>query len=119
MKWITSFLLLSFLFLGTTPAQRSDPNQSRMQDTIQRHYWESLSNATARSQTSTQTEMEIRTEAQLKEREFLLKADKFVQVWKVFIREYNTRGAFNVKLAQKASKAFRDLEGSEGWLKEK
>src|SRR5260370_21493765 len=118
MKWITSFLLLSFLFLSTTSAQSPHPNQSRMQDAIQRHYWESLSNA-ASSQTSTQTEMEKRTEAQLKERELLLKADKFVQVWEVLIREYSMRGAFNVKLAQKASKAFRDLEGSEGWLKEK
>jgi len=114
-----NFLLLSFLFLGTTPAQSPHPNQSRMQDTIQRHYWESLSNAASRSQTSSQTEIEKRTEAQLNEREFLLKADKFVQVWSVFIREYNARGAFNVKLAQKASKAFRDLEGSEGWLKQK
>jgi len=47
----------------------------------------------------------------------LLKTDKFVQAWKVLTHEYNQKGGFNVKKAKQVSKAFHDLEESEGWPK--
>ena len=47
----------------------------------------------------------------------MLKADKFVQAWSVLTREYKERGSFNVKKAKEVSKAFHDLEKSEGWPK--
>jgi len=112
-----NFLLLSSFLLGTTSAQSPHPNLSQRPDAIQRLYWESLSNAGWRNQTSTQTEMATRMEAQGKEREFLQKADKFVQAWRVLTREYNQKGGFNVKKAKEVSKAFHDLEKSEGWPK--
>jgi len=54
-------------------------------------------------------------EAQRKEREFLLRAGKFIQAWSVLVHEYNQKGGFNLKKAKQVSKAFHDLEKSEGW----
>ena len=64
-----------------------------------------------------QTDMAKRMEARGKEREFLLMADKFIQAWRVLVHEYNQKGGFNVKKAKQVSKAFHDLERSEGWPK--
>jgi hypothetical protein len=58
-----------------------------------------------------------RMEERHDERQFLLKADKFIQAWMALAHEYNQKGGFNVKKAKEASKAFHDLEKSEGWLK--
>ena len=116
MRWMMNFLLFSFLLLGPASAQSPHPNPSS-QDAIQRLYWESLSNAAWLNQTFAQTEIAKRVEAQGKEREFLLKADKFVQAWSVLTREYKEKGGFNVKEAKEVSKAFHDLEKSEGWPK--
>ena len=112
-----NFLLLSFFLLVPTAAQSPHPNPGDRQDAIQRLYWESLSNGALRNQALAQTEMSTRMEAQRKEREFLLKAEKFVQAWRVLTRECNQKGGFNMKEAKKVSKAFHDLEKSEGWLK--
>jgi hypothetical protein len=112
-----NFLLLSFFLLGPTSAQSPHPNLSQTPDPIQRLYWEALSSAAWRNQTSAQTEMANRMEAQGKEREFLLKAQKFIQKWHVLVREYNQKGGFNMKKAKEVSKAFHDLEKSEGWPK--
>jgi hypothetical protein len=112
-----NFLLSSFFLLAPASAQSPHSNLSYRPDPIQQLYWEALSNAAWRNQTSSQTEMATRLEAQGKEREFLLKADKFIQKWHVLVREYNLKGGFNVKKAKEVSKAFHDLEKSEGWPK--
>ena len=117
MRPITNFLLFSFFLLGPTSAQSPYPNPSDRQDAVRLLYWEALSNAAWRNQTVAQTETAKRKEAHGKEREFLLKADKFVQAWSVLTREYKERGSFNVKKAKEVSKAFHDLEKSEGWPK--
>ena len=117
MRPITNFFLFSFFLLGPTSAQSPYPNPSDRQDAVRRPYWEALSNAAWRNQAVTQTEMARRMDAQGKEREFLLKADKFIQAWMALAHEYNQKGGFNVKKAKEASKAFHDLEKSEGWLK--
>ncbi len=43
--------------------------------------------------------------------------NKFVVLWKAFAEEYNTKSAFNLKLAAELAKAFHDLENGEGWPK--
>ena len=52
-----------------------------------------------------------------KEHEFLAKTDKFVELWTALAHEYQEKGTFNVKKAKQVSKAFHDLEKSEGWPK--
>ena len=64
-------------------------------------------------------ELEVarRREAQYRERQFLERTNKFVKLWEHFVREYNDNGVFNIKVAREISKAFHDLENSEGWPK--
>ena len=46
-----------------------------------------------------------------------MKTEKFIASWSGLAREYNEKGTFNVKKAKQVSKAFHDLEKSEGWPK--
>jgi hypothetical protein len=46
-----------------------------------------------------------------------MKTEKFIDAWTALAREYNDKGTFNVKKAKQVSKAFHDLEKSEGWPK--
>ncbi len=119
MRAITNFLLLFLLLCGSVPAQGPYPNQCHRQDAIERLYWESLSNAAVCNQETSETEITKQMEARHREMQFWLKANRFVQAWTLLAREYNDRGAFNLKQAKEVSKAFRDLENSEGWLKVK
>ena len=48
-------------------------------------------------------------------REFWNKAQKFVNLWGDFATRLNQEQIFDAKLAKKVSKAFHDLENSEGW----
>ena len=58
-----------------------------------------------------------RSEAQFKESQFWSRTEKFIDLWTTLAREYNQKGTFNVKKAKQVSKAFHDLEKSEGWPK--
>lgn len=51
-------------------------------------------------------------EAQL---EFREKANKFVALWEDFVAHLNDKQTFDAKLAVKLSKAFHELEVSDGW----
>ena len=56
-----------------------------------------------------------RRAAQYSEQQFIQKANAFTRVWSAFIVEYNQKKAFNVRIGKEATKAFHDLERSEGW----
>jgi hypothetical protein len=56
-----------------------------------------------------------RSVADAKLLEFCSKARRFVELWKKLSDDLNDRKTFNVKLAKQVSKAFHDLEKSEGW----
>jgi hypothetical protein len=56
-----------------------------------------------------------RRETDEKFREFYSKAQHFVTLWKELTVAMNDQKTFNVKLAKQVSKAFHDLEKSEGW----
>jgi len=58
-----------------------------------------------------------RRQAQYKERQFWAKANKVADLWTAFVREFNEKGTFNVKKAREVSKAFHELEKTEGWPK--
>jgi hypothetical protein len=47
--------------------------------------------------------------------EFYAKAKQFVDLWEMFAAELNHKKTFNAKLAKQISKAFHDLEKSDGW----
>ncbi len=47
--------------------------------------------------------------------EFYSKASQFVALWEAFASQLNEKKTFNAKLAKQVSKAFHDLEKSDGW----
>jgi hypothetical protein len=47
--------------------------------------------------------------------QFLQKANKFVVLWGDFAGRLNDTQTFDAKLAKKLSKAFHELETSDGW----
>jgi len=60
-----------------------------------------------------------RRASQWKEQQFRVKAREFVEAWTEMANEFNNKGAFNVKKARKASKAFHELERTEGWPRQR
>jgi hypothetical protein len=47
--------------------------------------------------------------------QFMAKANNFVRLWGDFVHRLNDQQTFDAKLAKKISKAFHELETSEGW----
>ena len=47
--------------------------------------------------------------------DFYEKAERFVELWEKMAEELNTKRTVNYKLAKKVSKAFHELETSDGW----
>jgi hypothetical protein len=56
-----------------------------------------------------------RREAEYEQHIFFSKAQRFVALWHSLTEEMNERKTFNVKLARQVSKAFHDLEKTDGW----
>jgi hypothetical protein len=56
-----------------------------------------------------------RKQAEAQLREFYTKAHRFVELWRNFAEDLNSQKTFNAKLAKEVSKAFHDLEKSDGW----
>ena len=50
-----------------------------------------------------------------RQREFVKKINRFVELWARFAQEYNEKRAFNVRIAREISKAFHELESSGEW----
>ncbi len=53
--------------------------------------------------------------AELARTEFLDKANHFVELWSDFATLLNEKQTFDAKLAKKVSKAFHELEKTDGW----
>lgn len=70
-----------------------------------------------RRQEPAASEAAARRDAQYRERQFVETANRFVELWRRFARDYNERKALNIKVVREMSKAFRDLENSEDWPK--
>ncbi len=60
-----------------------------------------------------------RREAEQKFHEFYTKAERFVNLWRKLTTEMHDQKTFNMKLAKQVSKAFHDLEKSDGWPAER
>jgi hypothetical protein len=63
-----------------------------------------------------QTKAERRSE-EFRQHQFIQKVHQFIAKWERFANDYNRKGVFNVKSAREISKAFHDLENTEGWPK--
>jgi hypothetical protein len=115
MKNFIPAVLLSISALGSAAAQSRTPfEESRQQATdmlIREWCFRQLTSQ------STQKDIEEvkQREAQLRERLFLEKANKFIQRWKRFATQYNEKNVFDVKAASEASRAFHELENSGDW----
>lgn len=69
------------------------------------------------SQDLAEQQIAERRQAEYKKQQFSANANKLAELWNAFTREYNEKGTFNVKKARALSKAFHDLEKTEGWPK--
>jgi hypothetical protein len=58
---------------------------------------------------------EAKRELAYEQSQFYSKANRFVELWTKFAAQLNGQQTFDAKLAKKLSKAFHDLEKSEGW----
>jgi hypothetical protein len=98
-RTIISLFLLVFIAASGATAQSPKPNQCPQ---VGRTYQRLL--PTADTPTVAEQQLAQHKAAQQKEQQFWMKT-----------REYNDKGTFNVKRAKEVSKAFHDLEKSEGW----
>jgi hypothetical protein len=110
-RTVIILLVLVLIAACDAAAQSPDPNQCR-----------NLAPAYQRLLLKAETpnidqQAEQRRAAEQKQHQFLLKTEKFIDAWTALATEYNEKGTFNVKKAKQVSKAFHDLEKSEGWAK--
>ena len=107
---ITLFLLVFIGAPGATaqmPSTNHCPQPGRYQRLL----------PTVDTPTAAKQQLAQHNSAQQKAHQFWMKTEKFISSWTALAREYNDKGTFNVKKAKQVSKAFHDLEKSEGWPK--
>jgi hypothetical protein len=111
---IVLFVLLS----GTPLCSQGNPfGQSEMErrqwlDHYLLQRWEDRQDA----QTRVEEQAAQRREAWLRQWQFTNLMQRFLARWNDLAREYNSRGAVDPKKFKATSKAFHELEKSEGWL---
>jgi hypothetical protein len=91
------------------PRQTSPINDEAQRRIEQRAFEEWATQPEARRQAA------ARRQTEEKLREFYAKAQRFVSLWKKLTEGMSDEKTFNVKLAREVSKAFHDLEKSDGW----
>ncbi len=91
------------------PRQTSPLNDESQRRIEQQAFEEWATQPEARRQAA------ARRQTEEKLREFYAKAQRFVSLWKKLTQDMSRENTFNVKLAKQVSKAFHDLEQSDGW----
>lgn len=106
----TTVIWLAFVFIAASDAtaQSANPNQYR---NLAPPYQRLLLKA---ENTEMDQQFSQRRTARQKEQQFWIKTEKFIDAWAALASEYNEKETFNVKKAKQVSKAFHDLEKSEG-----
>ncbi len=105
--FISSQILSAQTQIG--PRQTSPLNEEAQRRIEQAAFEEWATQPEARQQAA------ARRQTEEKLREFYAKAQRFVSLWKKLTDSMNDEKTFNVKLARDVSKAFHDLEKSDGW----
>jgi DNA phosphorothioation-dependent restriction protein DptG len=114
----TGRILLLALFIGLPLcAQVNRPTQ---QETEQQQLWDRLLRRRLEEMHNghdkLEEELAQRREAQIREWQFWSLLQRFVNCWKEMAEEYSTHGSVNPKKFKAVSKAFHDLERSDGWV---
>src|SRR5262249_19769113 len=117
MKKLVPAFVLSVSLLTPALGQSPPPELSPRDRATEYRTFELLLRQLEDQRDSIDFEIARRREAQYREQEFVEKTSRFVSLWETFAREYNDKKVFNVKVAKEISKAFHDLENSEGWPK--
>ena len=87
-------------------------------DVLLEHYWRELDFREFEQQRShVDQEIALRRHAQYLEAQFIAKVNRFAALWSDLVREYNEKKVFNIKIAAEVTKAFHEIEISDGWLK--
>jgi hypothetical protein len=107
MKNIVSCLVLSVGLI----------HSARSQDSIESIRREMLLQQLGDRSTEMDFAVAQRQKAIFRQREFIERVHRFVAAWERFAKEYNRQGTFNAKSARDVSKAFHELEKSEGWTR--
>jgi len=107
---LASLLLVS---LAGFDAQAESPFAERCREVTSQQVCKSILEANP----GDEGQIAARKQAQYKERQFWQKANKVADLWTAFVLEFNEKGTFNVKKAREVSKAFHELEKTEGWPK--
>lgn len=114
MRRISQLIFAICLLAGSAIAQTAHPTQSSRQDDL---YWELWWRGLVHAETAAEKEVAESRDARNREYEFLQKLKCFTKSWSELAREFNGKGTFNMKTAKEVSKAFHDLEKTEGWPK--
>ncbi len=109
---VTIFSLFAVIAVPGATAQSHGSNQCLRLESVYQRLMLKPDNSTPLVPQSEQ-----RSSPQEKEQQFWLKTEKFIEAWTALTTEYNEKGTFNVKKAKQASKAFHNLEKTEGWPK--
>ena len=110
-KVLALSLFLSFQILwaqDTEGRQRQPASGSELQRRLQQQAFESWV-STPNPDKAAKAEEEARV------REFYEKARRFVVLWQTFAATLSDQKTFDAKLAKRVSKAFHDMEKSDGW----
>jgi len=110
----TTRILVLFFLLGSFLEAQTPERQAwleRLQQ-LQLDYEQSPEN-------QLREELAKRREAQMREWRFLQLAQRFLKRWNELAVDFNSHRAVNPHKFEAVSKAFRELERSEGWLAEK
>ena len=108
-----TLVLLACLF-GADPSQAQQPLGSD-QASVAFREMEIFSRTVQEARADAARHTTERRAEQLARAEFWAKANKFVSLWTDFASRLNDNQTVDVKLARKLSKAFHELETSNGW----
>lgn len=104
-----SILAFSQILSAQAPRQTPDPADTILDRRIQQEAFEKWALDPDGKQKKAQAARESHA------MEFYSKARQFVDLWQTFAAELNEKKTFNAKLAKRISRAFHDLEKSDGW----
>jgi len=99
------------LFLSSSVSAQ----QSASEEFLEKYRRELAFREIEHRRSSVERETALRRHAQYLETQFIAKMNRFVALWGALVHDYNEKKVFNIKMAGDVTKAFRDIESSEGW----
>src|SRR5258705_8823185 len=114
MRLLASIILVGLLLSGLLSAQQ----QPGPTDAFLEKY---LRDLTFREidirRSNIERDIASRRNAEYLEMQFITRMNRFAELWSAMVLDYNEKRDFNFKRAAEVTKAFHDIESSDGWLK--